>query len=141
MADGSAARRKQLSTADAIWRLIRSPRGAITLFVLALIPMLLAFTGLAVDLALYMMAQNELKTTMDAAALAGAGALGFNTDGNLTAATNAALHVSQYNGKHLASLGQPPVLDAGDITLGVWDPITNPVEPFRAPNQQPETNA
>jgi len=52
-------------------------RGSITLFVMASLPFLLVFAGLAVDLGMYMMAQGELQTLVEAAALAGAGTLDF----------------------------------------------------------------
>jgi hypothetical protein len=102
--------------------------------------MLLVFAGLAIDLAMYMMARAELQTTMEAAALAGAGTLGFDAD-SLDNARTAARTYSQFNGVHLAALGIPPTLENGDIQLGTWYPNNPAGSQFQPPENQARVNA
>jgi hypothetical protein len=92
---------------------------------------LLVFGGFAIDLAFFSTAKGELQRSMDAAALAGAGQLGFNdsvfpavrqeswkyADLNPTRA-----NLSDLNPTGAISLDLNPGNDPnGDITLGVWD--------------------
>jgi putative Flp pilus-assembly TadE/G-like protein len=140
MAGRSALRWKHSPTKDPVSRLIRGQRGSITLFVLALIPMLLVFAGLAVDLAMYMMARAELQTTMEAAALAGAGSLTFD-ENSLTNARASARTYSLSNGMHLAAFGIPPTLEDGDILLGRWHPDSPPGLEFEPTEIQAHVNA
>jgi len=100
---------------------VHAQRGSITLFVLALMPFLLVFAGLAVDLAIFMTTQGEVQRSVEASALAGAGMLGF--DGTAFPDVRQAAHdYSVFNGLHLAGAGQSSELSPGDITLGIWDP-------------------
>lgn len=64
---------------DKLCRWARDQRGSVLLFTTILVvPLMIIIGGLAIDLAYYGAVDDELQRTMDAAALAGAGKLGFN---------------------------------------------------------------
>lgn len=113
-------------------------RGSVMVFTMLAIIFLLVVGGLAVDFAYEFVVDNELERAMDAAALAGAGKLGFDGTAFPTArqfahdfAANNAYRIgtinldlntnNAYTGS-LASKAAP----YGDVVLGIWDP-TKPV--------------
>jgi hypothetical protein len=109
--------------------LVRDQRGSVLIFTTALLVFLLVFTGLAVDLTFYMSAQGELQKSLDAAALAGAGKLGFD-DSVFPTVRTFARDYGLFNGMH-GFRGAPSTValdlntgnaDTGDIVLGIWDP-------------------
>src|SRR5262245_53082385 len=116
-----------------VFQAVRGQRGSVMVFVLFTIIFLLVMGGLAVDYAYVFTVQNELQRSMDAAALAAAGKLTFNStvfptvrqfaqnfaqknafhQGSITLAANNANDVTTYDAQN------PPY---GDIVLGIWDP-------------------
>src|SRR4029450_441017 len=63
-----------------MFRWLREQRGSILLFTTVLVvPLMIIFAGLAMDMAYYGTVDDELQRAMDAAALAGAGKLGFDS--------------------------------------------------------------
>jgi hypothetical protein len=110
-----------------IRRLLRNERGTAVLLTLGFMIFLLAMVGFAVDLAYQMAATGELERSMEAAALAGAGKLGFN-DTAFPTARQFAQQYGQLNPHHntpfgsVINLGLNPGNAAnGNIVLGVWD--------------------
>jgi Flp pilus assembly protein TadG len=113
---------------DKMRRWVRNQRGSILLFTTILaLPLMIIIGGLAMDLAYYGTVDDELQRSMDAAALAGAGKLGFN-DTFFPAARQWAHDYAQKNayrdGSTLANIN----LDlneandpSGPIVLGIWD--------------------
>ena len=61
-----------------IRKLVADQRGNVLLFTIGLLILMLVMGGVAVDLAYYGVVDNELQRATDAAALAGAGKLGFD---------------------------------------------------------------
>jgi hypothetical protein len=116
---------------DVCRRCLRSERGSMLLLTVALLGLFLIMGGVAVDLAYLATASGELQRSVDAAALAGAGKLGFDSsvfpDVRLAAQGYAAQNPYR-------DLAQPTsysnvTLDLntsnspdGDIVLGIWDP-------------------
>ena len=110
-----------------IRRLLRNERGTAVLLTLGFMIFLLAMVGFAVDLGYQMTATGELERSMEAAALAGAGKLGFN-DTAFPTARQFAQQYGQLNPHHntpfgsMINLGLNPGNAAnGNIVLGVWD--------------------
>ena len=108
-------------------------RGQIVVFTLLAVLFLLAAGGLAVDFAQYFALKYELQRSMDAAALAGSGKLGFDASAFGTARTMAQTlafnNVSRYGKVDLTLNAANDVVDLsaqpfpyGDIVLGRWDP-------------------
>lgn len=114
--------------------IFRDSRGSVMIFTMFAIIFLLVMGGLAVDFAYQFVVDNEVDRAMDAAALAGAGKLGFTVAEFTTArqfakdfATKNAYRVgtitldvntdNAYTGS-LASKTAP----YGDVVLGRWDP-------------------
>ena len=104
-------------------------RGSVLLFTTTMLVLLLLMGGFAIDLLYQTTADNELQRTMDFAALAGAGKLGFDSTG-LTNARNAARAYGIANPIHNPN-GGTITLDLndandpnGNIVLGVWDGTT-----------------
>jgi Flp pilus assembly protein TadG len=115
-------------------RWLRDQRGSILLFTTVLVvPLMIIIGGLALDLAYYGTVDDELQRSMDAAALAGAGKLGFND----TFFPTARQYAQQYaiansyradtSGKQIntsnftLNTGNDP---NGNIVLGIWDGST-----------------
>jgi Flp pilus assembly protein TadG len=103
----------------------KKPRGSIFLFTVVLvIPLMLVIAGFAVDVALLFSTRSELHRAMDAAALAGAGKLGFDST-DFPAARQFAQNYAASNkfsqtrtiSLNLNTANNP----AGDIVLGIWD--------------------
>ena len=112
---------------DKMRRWARDQRGSILLFTTILVvPLMIIIGGLAMDLAYYGAVDDELQRTMDAAALAGAGKLGFN-DTFFPAARQWARDYALLNPYRTGSV----TLDlntannpAGNIVLGIWNGST-----------------
>ncbi len=121
---------------------LSNQRGNVLLFTVILaLPLMLVFAGLATDLGYLGEVDAELQRAMDAAALAGAGTLGFSCDPALLPAENQfhkvrlaarqyaslnpyrvgtpTLDLNEPNPANLCSTGQSA---SGDIVLGHWDP-------------------
>jgi hypothetical protein len=103
-------------------RRTRHPRGSVILFSVFLILVLLAFGGLAVDVGALVTARSELALATDAAALAGAGNLGFDETA-FPDARNAAVLFASRNPTRFGPVSlntNDPNNDNGDVVLGVW---------------------
>jgi len=118
-------------------RYVKNPRGSILLFTIVLvIPVLLIMAGVAVDVSMLYAVRSELHRSMDAAALAGAGNLGFDASAFLPARTaaqtygaaNPYLQTGAINLDLNLANSDPPIsaipVGGGDITLGVWNGTT-----------------
>jgi Flp pilus assembly protein TadG len=112
---------------DKIRRWARDQRGSILLFTTILVvPLMIIIGGLAMDLAYYGAVDDELQRSMDAAALAGAGKLGFNDTYFPTArqwARDYALLNPYRTGSinlNLNTANNP----GGNIVLGIWNGST-----------------
>src|SRR4026207_1398572 len=109
---------------DKLRRWARDQRGSILLFTTILVvPLMIIIGGLAMDLAYYGAGDDELQRSMDSAALAGAGKLGFN-DTFFPAARNWARDYALLNpyrtgniNLNLNSANTP----GGNIVLGIWN--------------------
>lgn len=109
------------------WR-FRNQQGTVLVFTLIVLVFLLVIGGLAIDLTYHASARGELQRSMDAAALAGAGKLGFND----TVFPVARQFAQQYGALNPYRVG-PVTLNlndanasTGDIVLGIWDPTVVP---------------
>jgi Flp pilus assembly protein TadG len=108
-------------------RMLRDERGTVVLMTLGFMIFLLAMAGFAVDIAYQMAAIGELERSMEAAALAGAGKLGFD-DTVFPTVRQFAQQFAQLNPHHNPVFGNLVNLDlnagntpGGNIVLGVWD--------------------
>jgi Flp pilus assembly protein TadG len=112
---------------DKMRRWARDQRGSILLFTTVLVvPLMIIIGGLAMDLAYYGTVDDELQRSMDAAALAGAGKLGFN-DTYFPAARQWARDYALLNPYRVGNIN----LDlntannpGGNIVLGIWNGST-----------------
>ncbi len=109
---------------DRLRRWARDQRGSILLFTTILVvPLMIIIGGLAMDLAYYGTVDDELQRSMDSAALAGAGKLGFNDTVFPTArqwARDYALLNPYRTGTinlDLNTANNP----SGNIVLGIWN--------------------
>jgi Flp pilus assembly protein TadG len=108
-------------------RILKDQRGTAVILTIGFMIFLLAMVGFAVDIAYQMAATGELQRSMEAAALAGAGKLGFDD----TVFPTARQFSQQYglaNPHHNTPFGSLINLDlnvanapGGNIVLGVWD--------------------
>lgn len=122
----------------------KSEQGAVAVIVAIVIVVLFSFAALALDIGNAMVARNELQNVADAAALAGARALGeayaglvpgvsyasywaSNSAALTTTAQTAATNVAILNKARQVAIA----LNAGDITVNYWDTTTRTL---RAPN-------
>jgi Flp pilus assembly protein TadG len=124
-----------------IRHIFKDQRGTVILFVAVLIVVLLALGGMAIDIFYQTTVDNELQRSLDFAALAGAGKLGFDATAFpfvRTAAQSyaAANPIRKYNGStvdlDLNATNDPN----GHIVLGNWDgstftPEPNPPDPTK----------
>lgn len=101
---------------------LSSARGASIVVFALVLPLLLAFVALVVDIGHFLQVRSQLQNAADAAALAGARDL----DGTMAKLATARLAARYYAGEHVAN-GTPLSLDlnpnndvAGDIVLGTW---------------------
>jgi Flp pilus assembly protein TadG len=115
------------------WTRLRNERGNVLMFTIGLLVLMLVMGGIAVDLAYYAVVDNELHRATDAAALAGAGKLGFDDTVFPTARSFARNYAAQNPWRDVASGPQPVDLalnggndPAGNIVLGIWDPTATP---------------
>jgi hypothetical protein len=102
---------------------LQNERGSVLLFMLGTLFFLLVFGGFAIDLSFLSTTKGELQRSMDAAALAGAGQLGFD-DSTFPAVRQEAGRFGDLNPARVGAvnLALNPANDPnGDITLGVWD--------------------
>lgn len=104
-------------------QICRHERGSAFLFTTASLVFILTMGGFAIDFAYQITAKNELQRSMDAAALAGAGKLGFDASAFPTArsfAQNfAAANPYRVGAVNLnANTGNA---SDGNIVLGIWD--------------------
>ena len=99
-------------------------RGSVLLFMLGTLLFLLVFGGFAIDLAFFSTVRGELKRSMDAAALAGAGKIGLN-DSTFPAVRQEAWRFADLNparvGAISLALNTGNADPNGDIVLGIWD--------------------
>ncbi len=106
--------------------LLNDQRGSVLLFVTVMMIMMLAFGGVAIDLAYFGTAKRELQRSMDSSALAGAGNLGFSA-ANFPNARAAAQNYAGLNGySHPNNPNINLNLNTGnaangDIVLGIWN--------------------
>ncbi len=106
-------------------------RGSILLFTtVAVVPIMIVMGGLAMDMAYYGSVDAELQRSMDAAALAGAGKLGFN-DSVFPAARLSAQQYAAQNPYRAGTRAGTINLNlnsgnasSGDIVLGIWNGST-----------------
>ncbi|MGH7422170.1 MAG: pilus assembly protein TadG-related protein [Candidatus Methylomirabilales bacterium] len=120
------------------WR-FRNQQGTVLVFTLIVLVFLLVMGGLAIDLAYHASARGELQRSMDAAALAGAGKLGFND----TVFPVARQFAQQYGALNPYRVGPVTMnlndanASTGDIVLGIWcppgDPSVCPGDPSPCP--------
>jgi len=110
-----------------IRRVLKEERGTAVLLAIGFMVFLLAMVGFAVDIAYQMAAIGELERSMEAAALAGAGKLGFN-DTVFPTARQFARQYGQLNPHHNSPFGNLINLDlnagnaaTGNIVLGTWE--------------------
>jgi len=108
-------------------RLLHNQRGTAVLLTLGFMIFLLAMIGFAVDIAYQMAATGELERSVEAAALAGAGKLGFN-DTVFPTVRQTAQQYGVFNPQHNTPAGSIINLNLntandpnGNIVLGVWD--------------------
>lgn len=114
-------------------RTLKSERGAIIIFVLVVMIFLLMIGGLAVDYAHQFVADKELEKSMDSAALAAAGKLGFS-DAVFPDVWTFAQHFAQRNAYRVGTVtltanpsNDPSIFNSasapyGDMIYGIWDP-------------------
>ena len=109
---------------DKIRHWAREQRGSILLFTTILVvPLMIIIGGLAMDLAYYGAVDDELQRSMDAAALAGAGKLGFN-DTFFPAARQWARDYALLNPFRIGSINlnlNAANTPGGNIVLGIWN--------------------
>jgi Flp pilus assembly protein TadG len=111
---------------ETLRRIFKEERGSAVLLALGFMIFLLAMGGIAIDVAYQMTATGELQRSMEAAALAGAGKLGFNNTA-FPGARTAAIQYAGLNPYHnafgnLINLNPNPAnAPNGDIVLGVWN--------------------
>lgn len=112
---------------DKMRRWARDQRGSILLFTTILVvPLMIIIGGLAMDLAYYGAVDDELQRTMDAAALAGAGKLGFN-DTYFPAARQWARDYALLNPYRTGTVNlnlNTANTPGGNIVLGIWNGST-----------------
>ena len=107
-----------------IFRWLRDQRGSILLFTTVLVvPLMIIFGGLAMDLAYYGTVDDELQRAMDAAALAGAGKLSFDSSVFPTVRSFAQSYATANPFRTgTINLGLNTANDpSGNIVLGVWN--------------------
>lgn len=103
-----------------VWR-TRRQRGAIAIYIALLLPVLLGFVALSVDISRALVVRNQLQNAADAAALAGAGQLNWSntstTWANATSKATAAIGLNAADGKTLST---------GTVTVGYWNVTHSP---------------
>lgn len=110
---------------------LRDQRGSVLLFTTVIMVFLLVMGGIAIDLTYHGAVKGELQRSMDAAALAGAGNLGFNASAFPTARQEA-WRFGNLNPYRVGTVNlnlNTANVPNGDIVLGIWDPNTNTFTP------------
>ena len=115
-------------------RWLRDERGSAILFTTGMLFILLAFVGIAVDIAYLTTAHGEVQRSMDAAALAGAGNLGFNDtvfpNARAAAANFGLLNPYRNPNGGTITLNQNAGNAAnGNIVLGIYNGLTSTFTP------------
>ena len=111
------------------WHRLRDQQGSALLFTTVMLVLLFVFGGIAIDLTYFGSVRRELQRSMDSAALAGAGNLGFNASA-FPAARNAAQSYAGLNGYSDPAAGNVNLNlnsannASGNIVLGVWNGST-----------------
>ena len=110
--------------------IVRNERGTAVLLALGFMVFLLALAGFAVDVAYQMAATGEVERSMEAAALAGAGKLGFN-DTVFPTVRDWAVQYAGFNTIHKTGdmvinsatgfVRNDANDPAGSVVLGIWD--------------------
>lgn len=116
---------------------LHNERGNVLLFTFTMLVFLLVMGGFAMDFAFQAAARTELQRSIDAAALAGAGKLGFDDTVFPTARANARDYANRNpmrTGPVTLSLNTPND-PAGNIVLGIWNAGTGSFNPSLAGNQ------
>ena len=114
-----------------IFEKVKNQAGATAIIVAIVLPMLIGFGALAVDVGYMCVTKNELQNVADAAALAGAGYLGskyetLSYDAQQTQVfyrSNIVGVAQQVAGKNQAAGMNIGIIDA-DVTIGTWDGST-----------------
>jgi hypothetical protein len=107
---------------------LNNHHGSVLLFTTVMLVLLLVFGGIAIDLTYFGSVRRELQRSMDAASLAGAGNLGFDS----TVFPNARAAAQNYAGLNGYSNWDPAARNIalslndtndpnGDIILGIWE--------------------
>jgi hypothetical protein len=94
----------------------RTDRGSYLSLLALLLVVVIGFVALAVDVSTLFLADAELETGLDAAALAGASHLDFTADGVIEGRTSA-IEVAHRN----VVRAEPLELDGSHLTFGIWD--------------------
>ncbi len=120
-------------------KLLTNSRGAIAVTMAVTIVVLLGFAAAAVDLGHALVARNELQNISDASALAGTRALGVRYEGmtylqqqnyTLTAGDQALIVAAVQTAANAnVAAGVPITINAADIQIGLWDPVTRILTP------------
>ncbi len=106
-------------------------RGLVSVLIIFMLSFILVLSGIAIDFNHFSAVRNELTRSMDSAALAGAGALGFNDTTFPTVRSNA----QQYAGWNPYSEGNISLSAnsgngaGGDIVLGIWNGLSRTFTP------------
>jgi Flp pilus assembly protein TadG len=119
---------------------LRNQRGSILLFTTVLVvPLMIIIAGLAIDLAYYGTVDDEIQRSMDAAALAGAGKLGFDSSafaGARQAAQDYATSNPYRAEKHAKQIITSTFTQNsgnadpnGNVILGIWNGVTRTFTP------------
>jgi len=107
-----------------IGRWLRDQRGSILLFTTILVvPLMIIFGGLAMDMAYYGTVDDEIQRAMDSAALAGAGKLGFDSSAFPTVRSYAQTYatVNKFKTGTISLSANTSNDPAGNIVLGIWN--------------------
>jgi Flp pilus assembly protein TadG len=118
---------------------LNNQNGAVAVMVSIMMVVLLAMAAAAIDIGHALVARNELQNAGDAAALAGTRALGVIyqglptssqagytlTGGNVASIVTAATTAAAAN----VAAGVSITVNAGDIAIGNWDPVTTTLTP------------
>src|SRR4026209_1864261 len=116
---------------------LHNERGNVLLFTFTMLVFLLVMGGFAMDFAFQAAARTELQRSIDAAALAGAGKLGFDS----TVFPTARSYARDYANRNPMRTGpvtlglNTPNDPAGNIVLGIWNAGTGSFNPSLAGNQ------
>ncbi len=118
---------------------LQNSRGAAAVMVAVTMVVLLAMAAAAIDIGHALVARNELQNAADAAALAGARALGIVYEGLTPAemdnyslsggAAAAVIAAAQQTSVLNAAAGVNVTVDAGDIQIGLWNAASKTFTP------------